>query len=144
MDYKVKLTKCQNEHHHRDVFDTCTKWAKPPAKWGQGAGWPARVWVSSARDLVDTSLHRFTRNDPRSEGSGGQEEWPASSPFAPNQPCQVGGGSPLPLYRPPYGWRLSSSTLHVVLHLQRFQFSSSSTGEGLSGVESRVEHSLEL
>jgi hypothetical protein len=33
MDYKVKLTKCQNEHHHRGVFDMWTKWAKPQAKW---------------------------------------------------------------------------------------------------------------
>jgi hypothetical protein len=41
MDYKVKLTKCQNEHHHGGVFDTWTKWAKPQAKWAQGpAGRP--------------------------------------------------------------------------------------------------------
>jgi hypothetical protein len=32
MDYKVKLAKCQNEHHHEGVFDT---WAKPQAKWAQ-------------------------------------------------------------------------------------------------------------
>jgi hypothetical protein len=25
MDYKVKLTKCQNEHHHMGVFDMWTK-----------------------------------------------------------------------------------------------------------------------
>jgi hypothetical protein len=36
MDYKVKLTKCQNEHHHGGVFDMWTKWAKPHAKWPQG------------------------------------------------------------------------------------------------------------
>jgi hypothetical protein len=36
MDYKVKLTKCQNEHHHGGVFDTWTKWTKPQAKWAQG------------------------------------------------------------------------------------------------------------
>jgi hypothetical protein len=35
MDYKVKLTKCQNEHHHGGVFDMWTKWAKPQAKWAQ-------------------------------------------------------------------------------------------------------------
>jgi hypothetical protein len=41
MDDKVKLTKCQNEHHHGGVFDTWTKWDKPQAKWAQGlAGWP--------------------------------------------------------------------------------------------------------
>jgi hypothetical protein len=31
MDHKVKLTKCQNEHHHGGVFDTWTKWAQGPA-----------------------------------------------------------------------------------------------------------------
>jgi hypothetical protein len=31
MDYKVKLTKCQNNHHHGGVFDTWTKWAQGPA-----------------------------------------------------------------------------------------------------------------
>jgi hypothetical protein len=36
MDYKVKLTKCQNEHHHGDVFDTWTKWANPQSKRAQG------------------------------------------------------------------------------------------------------------
>jgi hypothetical protein len=35
-------------------------------------------------------------------------------------------------------------TLLVVLHLYRFLFSSRSVGEALSGVESRVESSLEL
>jgi hypothetical protein len=40
MDYKVKLTKFQNENHHGGVFDTLTKWAKPHAKCAQGlAGW---------------------------------------------------------------------------------------------------------
>jgi hypothetical protein len=37
MDYKIKLTKYKNEHHHRGVFDTWTKWAKPQAKWAQGS-----------------------------------------------------------------------------------------------------------
>jgi hypothetical protein len=35
-------------------------------------------------------------------------------------------------------------TLLVVLHLQRFRFSSRSVGEALPGVESRVKSSLEL
>jgi hypothetical protein len=38
MDYKMKLTKCQNEHHHGGVFDM---WTKPQVKWAQGlAGYP--------------------------------------------------------------------------------------------------------
>jgi hypothetical protein len=36
MDYKVKLTKCKNEHHHEGVSNTWTKWARPRAKWAQG------------------------------------------------------------------------------------------------------------
>jgi hypothetical protein len=36
MDGKVKLTKCQNYHHHGGVFDTCTEWAKPQAERAQG------------------------------------------------------------------------------------------------------------
>jgi hypothetical protein len=32
----VKLTKYQNHHHHRDVFDMWTKWARPWAEWAQG------------------------------------------------------------------------------------------------------------
>jgi hypothetical protein len=35
-------------------------------------------------------------------------------------------------------------TILVVLHMQRFRFSSRSTGEALSGVQSRVESLLEL
>jgi hypothetical protein len=35
MDYKLKLTKCQNEHHHGVVFDPWTKWATPQVKWAQ-------------------------------------------------------------------------------------------------------------
>jgi hypothetical protein len=37
----VKLTKCQNHHHHGAVFDTWIKWAKPQAEQAQGpAGRP--------------------------------------------------------------------------------------------------------
>jgi hypothetical protein len=36
MDDKVKLPKCQNHHHHRGVFDTWTKWARPQAEWAKG------------------------------------------------------------------------------------------------------------
>jgi hypothetical protein len=37
-DDKVKLTKCQNHHHHGGVFDTWTEWAKPQSERGLGAG----------------------------------------------------------------------------------------------------------
>jgi hypothetical protein len=41
MDYKVKLTKCQNEHHHGGVLDMWIEWAKPQVKGAQGpAGRP--------------------------------------------------------------------------------------------------------
>jgi hypothetical protein len=35
-DDKVKLTKCQNHHHHLGVFDTWTEWVKPQAERAQG------------------------------------------------------------------------------------------------------------
>jgi hypothetical protein len=44
MDYIVKLTKCQNEHHHGGVFDMWTKWAKPQARLGT---WLTRLYVGS-------------------------------------------------------------------------------------------------
>jgi hypothetical protein len=37
MDDKVKLTKCQNRHHHGGVFDKWTKWARPQAEWARGS-----------------------------------------------------------------------------------------------------------
>jgi hypothetical protein len=37
----VKLTKCQNHHHHGGVFHVWTKWARPQAEWALGqAGRP--------------------------------------------------------------------------------------------------------
>jgi hypothetical protein len=37
----MKLTKCQNHHHHGRVFDTWTEWAKPQAERAKGSvGWP--------------------------------------------------------------------------------------------------------
>jgi hypothetical protein len=47
MDYKVKLTKSQNEHHHMGVFDTWTRWAKPHAMWALGPA--GRLGFESAR-----------------------------------------------------------------------------------------------
>jgi hypothetical protein len=43
MDDKVKLTECQNHHHHGSVFDTWIEWAKPQDEWAQEpTSWPAR------------------------------------------------------------------------------------------------------
>jgi hypothetical protein len=33
MDDKEKLTKYQNHHHHRDIFDMWIKWARSQAEW---------------------------------------------------------------------------------------------------------------
>jgi hypothetical protein len=58
-DDKVKLTRCQNHHNHRGVFDTWTKWVKPQAERAQGpAGRPAMFYVSLAHDFKDTCLHK--------------------------------------------------------------------------------------
>jgi hypothetical protein len=111
MDYKVKLTKCQNEHHHRGVFDTWTKWAKPQAKWAQGpVDWPNSLagqprFESARPETWLTRLYIDSQGMVRGlkavevERSGR----PADRPFAPNRPCQFSGDSPLPLYKPPYG-----------------------------------------
>jgi hypothetical protein len=110
-----------------------------PCPAGQGLRWlgPGLGWH------VSTSVHK--------EGSEAQRPWRprwvadhprgwlAGRPFALNQPCQVGGDSPLPLYKPPLWLKSQHPTLHV-----KVRFSSSSIGEALSGVESWVEHSLEL
>jgi hypothetical protein len=52
MDYKVKLTKCQNEHHQGGVSDTWTKWAQGPAgqpgfESAQPGTWLTRLYVGS-------------------------------------------------------------------------------------------------
>jgi hypothetical protein len=59
----VKLTKCQNHHHHGGVFDTWNEWAKPRAERAQG---PAGQGLSQ----FDPRLrgHVSTRED---EGQGG-------------------------------------------------------------------------
>jgi hypothetical protein len=52
--------------------------------------------------------------------------------------------APLCLYKGPHDRIHTHHTLLVVLHLQRFQFSSRSTSEALSGVERGVKSALEL
>jgi hypothetical protein len=57
-DDKVKLTKCQNHHHHGGIFDTWSEWVKPQIERAQGlaslAGWPCfmSVWPASSRTRV--------------------------------------------------------------------------------------------
>jgi hypothetical protein len=53
----VKLTKCQNHHHHGGVFDMWTKWGQTPGQVRPGASRPRRVFGSSTRNLVATCLH---------------------------------------------------------------------------------------
>jgi hypothetical protein len=57
------LTKCQNHHHHGDVFDMWTKWDIPQAEWAQELTGPSpwqatRVGGGSTRALVATRLHK--------------------------------------------------------------------------------------
>jgi hypothetical protein len=47
MDYKVKLSKCQNEHCHEGVFDIWTKWVKP--RLSGPRGWPTQLLYRLAR-----------------------------------------------------------------------------------------------
>jgi hypothetical protein len=75
-DDKVKLTKCQNHHHHGGVFDTWTEWAKPQAEWVQGsaaqpntlAGWPGS---KSVRPMTSWTCVYTIRGRPRLWRKGG-------------------------------------------------------------------------
>jgi hypothetical protein len=140
----VKLTKCQNEHHHGGVFDTWTKWAKPQAKWAQGsAGRPNSLADRPGFELARPRTwltHLYVGSQGRIHGLKAVE---AGRPFAPSRPCQVGGDSPYPYISPPTA---EESTTHTTCSSPpvKVWFGSSSTCEALSEVESRVEHSLEL
>jgi hypothetical protein len=122
---------------------------RPSGSKGQLAqllGRPARVWVGSAWDMVETSLRRFTRKDSRLEGSGGWEEWsvghvdgrPAVHLLQTDLAKSV--ETPLcPYMSPPM---TEDSTTHSTCSspLVKVQFSIS-TGEALSRVESSI-HSI--
>jgi hypothetical protein len=45
--------------------------------------------------------------------SGRPRGWPIDHPFAPNRACQVGGDSPLPLYKRPLQLKTQQHTLLV-------------------------------
>jgi hypothetical protein len=70
-DDKLKLTKCQNHHHHGGVFDTWTEWVKPQAERAQGpVGRPyflvdrpciMLVWPTASRTHVYTRSRRSRR-----------------------------------------------------------------------------------
>jgi hypothetical protein len=88
---------------------------------------------------------------PYSKVNGDQEEWPAGhvdGRLAVHQ-LQIDSiksvKAPLDLYiRILVVEFRTHHIILIVLHLLRFRFSSRSTGEALSGVESRVASSLEL
>jgi hypothetical protein len=69
MDDKVKLTKCQNHHHHGAIFDTWTKWARPQAEWALGpAGCrnslPGRLGFEAVRPKPCLPLVYMMRRSP--------------------------------------------------------------------------------
>jgi hypothetical protein len=109
-------------------------------------GQPVRVWGGSGRALVATCLHAEEKAESvEATPPGWSTMWlgrPASTwrqnelsslvvvPFSPiNTPSRV---------------KLTHHTHFVVLHMWRIWFSSSSAGEALSGVESRVKSLLKL
>jgi hypothetical protein len=73
---------------------------------------PARDWDGSAWDLVDMSLHWFTRKDPRLEGGGGREEWPVGHVDGRPSICSK------PTF--PCWWRLPSAPLRLKTHYLQF------------------------
>jgi hypothetical protein len=108
MDYKVKLTKCQNEHHH-GVYLT----RGPSGPRGRPDG-PNSLASQLGFESVQPGTW-LTRLNIGSQGriqslkavegkkSGRPVTWMANGPsICSNRPCQVGGDSPLPLYKPPY------------------------------------------
>jgi hypothetical protein len=98
MDYKVKLIKCQNEHHHVGVFDTWTKWAKSQAKWAQGsAGRPNYLAGQPRFESAWTGTwltHLYVGSQGRIRGlkvvvaerSGRQATWMAGQPSICSKP----------------------------------------------------------
>jgi hypothetical protein len=99
------LTKCQNHHHHRSVFDTWTEWAKPQAEQAQV---PTGLVLS--RFGPQLRGHVSTREE---EGQGGGERWwkpfhpaghvarPVGRHLASYRLDQVGGAPPRPEKSPP-------------------------------------------
>jgi hypothetical protein len=95
MNDKVNLTKYQNHHHHRGVFDTCTKWTRPQAKWAYGlAGQGLRRFGPSL------GCHTSTQGGEARVG-GGRSTQPPSQHLVPYRPLQVGGGHIHPYKYPP-------------------------------------------
>jgi hypothetical protein len=135
MDYKVKLTKCQNKHHHGVYL---TRGPSGPR------GRPARVLVTSAWDIANMSLHQFTRKDLRLEGGGTREECSASHVVG--RPAvhllQTNLARSVETRLCPYisSPTVDDSTTHSTCTspFVKVLFSSSSAAETLSGVESRV------
>jgi hypothetical protein len=72
------------------------------SRLGPGLGWDVSMLVHKE----GSETWRWWR--PRGV-AGRPHGWPVSRPFARNRPCQVGGGSTLPLYKPCYGWRLNNT-----------------------------------
>jgi hypothetical protein len=127
------------------VYLTCGP-SGPDPRLSGSRGRPARVWGSSAGALVATRLHKEEKAKLVEKVSGGWSTRPAihvawmpALHLAPNRPLQASEGPIHPYKLPPHG-----ESHFVVLHMQRLWFSSSSAGEALSGVESRVESLLEL
>jgi hypothetical protein len=117
----------------------------PKGQLAQLLSRPARVWVGSARDLVETSLRRFTRKDLRLEGGGGREEWPVGHmdgrPIVHLLQTDLAKSVETPLcpyMSPPMTEDSTHSTCSSPLVKVQFSIS---TGEALSRVESSI-HSI--
>jgi hypothetical protein len=109
MDDKVKLTKCQNHHHH-GVYLTCgptRQDLRPSGQRGQLAGpTPRPVGQGLRWFILSLGCHASTRGGEAWVGGGcstqsaDQLAWPAGHHLASNRPPQVGGG-PIHHYKYP-------------------------------------------
>jgi hypothetical protein len=84
MDNKVKLTKCQNYHHHGGVFDMWIESAKPQVEQAQGpTGWPnslaSRPGLKSVQPAVSRTHVYMRRGRPRQWRKAVEAEGPRHS-----------------------------------------------------------------
>jgi hypothetical protein len=134
----VKLTKCQNHHHHGGVFDTWIRWAKPQDEWAQGlvdqqvfkSVWPMASWTR-------VYMRRGRPRRWRKAVEAVPPSWPATwlgrladRHFVSYHLDQVGGGPPRPDKYPP--------PVEIITHTPHF---GNSTGKALI-LSVVVRHSL--
>jgi hypothetical protein len=105
----VKLTKCQNYHHHGGVFDAWTEWDNPQAEWAQGSadrphsliGRPGLKSVQPTSSWTRVYMRRGRPRRWRKALEVVPPGWPADRQLASYCLGQVGGAPQRPNKYPP-------------------------------------------